>query len=260
MLCNKLSMRCIIMYSIAMMEMASSFSVRSATIQSRFSQSSKQTEAIESFPREESCLFMTNSKDTQVSTLTEETTWRLRFALNNVPTKSGKKVGELFVAHIQFVEEAGFEPPQGVIKQVFPDKQPEEVESNTGQNISPRVKIKSGRWKLSEDPEDRKDGLWVWGLFKEPLYPFMLLQIETDEYPISGLEGDCLKPLVLYAQVNHKRDKGTGNVELGVAALNLREVEKMKADPFGATFVDIFEDIKVGQLTFRPYDASEVRN
>ena len=29
------------------------------------------------------------------------------------------------------------------------------------------------RGKPTEDP---KDGLWVWGLFKEPLYPFMLLQ------------------------------------------------------------------------------------
>ncbi len=24
----------------------------------------------------------------------------------------------------------------------------------------------SNRWKLSEDPNDRRDGLWIWGLFK----------------------------------------------------------------------------------------------
>jgi hypothetical protein len=90
------------------------------------------------------------------------------------------------------------------------------------------LKVKKGRWQLSEDPEDRKDGLWIWGLFKEPLYPFMLLQIETEEYSLPGDEEDAIEPLKLYAQINHKRDKDTGEIELDAATLNIREIETIK--------------------------------
>jgi hypothetical protein len=117
------------------------------------------------------------------------------------------------------------EPPQGQLKQVT---------SNQQSNVT-YLKIRSGRWQLSEDPEDRKDGLWIWGLFEEPLYPFLLLQIETEEYVIpgsdssgSGKDADVIEPLTLYAQVNHRRDKKTGQVELDSAPLNLREFESVK--------------------------------
>lgn len=179
------------------------------------------------------------------ATLDEETTWRLRFALNGVPTTSGKNVGELFVVDVQFIQEEGYEPPQGLVKQISSEQKDE------NDNVR-YLKIKNGRWKLSEDPEDRKDGLWVWGLFKEPLYPFMLLQIETEEYELPLSDNNAIVPLTLYAQVNHKRDKDTGNVELSAATLNLREVEAINADPFGVAKVDIFEEVKVGQLSLRP--------
>ena len=42
------------------------------------------------------------------ATLSPETTWRLRFSLNGVPTKNGRKVGELFNVDVQFVEEEGY--------------------------------------------------------------------------------------------------------------------------------------------------------
>lgn len=42
------------------------------------------------------------------ATLTEETTWRLRFSLNGVPTKDGRKVGELFNVDVKFIEEEGY--------------------------------------------------------------------------------------------------------------------------------------------------------
>ncbi len=187
---------------------------------------------------------------TSIPTLTEDTTWRLRFSLNSVPTSNGKKVGELFVVDVQFIEEEGYEPPQGNIIQIRSNQQP---------NVQ-YLNVKSGRWKLSEDPNDRKDGLWVWGLFQEPLYPFMLLQIETDAFTlpsVDGEEADSIEPLTLYAQINHKRDRDTGRVELEAASLNIREVESLKADPFGAARVDVFEDVKVGQLSLRPLDAGE---
>jgi len=178
------------------------------------------------------------------ATLTEETTWRLRFALNGVPTKNKRKVGELFVVDVQFLLEEGYEPPQGLVKQII-------SEPNENENVQ-YLKVSNGRWKLSEDPNDRKDGLWVWGLFEEPLYPFMLLQLETEEYSLPGSEGDAMIPLTLYAQINHKRDKKTGEVVLDAATLNLREVETVKADILGAAKVDVFEEVKVGQLSLRP--------
>jgi len=181
------------------------------------------------------------------ATLTSETTWRLRFSLNGVPTKKGRKVGELFNVDVQFSEEEGYEPPQGDVTQIVP------VSSKDGIQY---LKVKTGRWQLSEDPEDRKDGLWIWGLFKEPLYPFMLLQIETEEYALPGDEGDAIEPLKLYAQINHKRDKDTGQVELDAANLNIREIETIKADPFGAAKIDLYEEVKCGQMTLRPLDKS----
>ena len=35
-----------------------------------------------------------------------------------------------------------------------------------------------GTWTLSEDKDDRKDGLWVWGLFEEPKYPFLYFYLD----------------------------------------------------------------------------------
>mmetsp|Transcript_1694 Transcript_1694/g.2523 ORF Transcript_1694/g.2523 Transcript_1694/m.2523 type:complete len:241 (-) Transcript_1694:33-755(-) len=186
-----------------------------------------------------------------VATLSEDTTWRLRFALNGVPTKNGRKVGELFNVDVQFVEEEGYEPPQGEIKQINAEPVGGDNEEGTNINIQ-YLNLTKGRWQLSEDPEDRKDGLWIWGLFKEPQYPFMLFQIETSEYTLAGPENDAILPLNLYAQINHKRDKDTGNVELDAAVLNIREIETMKADPFGAAKIDIYDEVKVGQLSLRP--------
>lgn len=37
------------------------------------------------------------------------------------------------------------------------------------------------RWTLSEEEDKRGAGLWVWGLFKDPLYPFLLLQVDNLE-------------------------------------------------------------------------------
>jgi hypothetical protein len=176
------------------------------------------------------------------STLTEHTTWRLRFVLQGVMTKKGKKVDEIFVATCKFLEEDGYEPPQGALQQV--------------ELTSDRLKVTASYWKLSEDPNDRKDGLWIWGLFKEPLYPFMLLQLETAAVPLSGnanADGedvDEILPLQLYAQINHSRDSEMGVILEG-AELNVRQMETMKADPFGVSMVDVFEERNVGTLSIQ---------
>lgn len=196
------------------------------------------------------------------ATLTEETNWKLRFVMKNVPTVQKNVVKELlFVVDAQFVEEEGYEPPQGTVRQIQMDS-----ESDDDSN---KLKIVSSRWQLSEDPEDRKDGLWIWGLFKEPLYPFMLLQLETSSIPVPGSntntntntntssdeeedkEKDSIGPLKLFAQISHSRDEKLG-VVLKASVLNIREMETVKADILGAATVDVYEEVSVGQLNIQP--------
>ena len=182
------------------------------------------------------------------ATLDNDTTWKMKFLLQ-APTEKGKKVDQIFIIDVQFVEDVGYEPPQGSVSQVsgFIESQDSGEE---GSGEMSRLKVIKSRWQLSEDPDDRKDGLWVWGLFKEPLYPFMLLQLELDSIPLPGSEGDSIKPLKLFAQINHARDDEKG-VILSGGDLKVREIETVKADPFGAATVDIYEEISVGKLSIQ---------
>ncbi|EJK53411.1 hypothetical protein THAOC_27162 [Thalassiosira oceanica] len=193
-------------------------------------------------------LFMSETA-TARTTLTDETTWRLRLLLNDVTSSKGAKLdGKLFVIEGSFIEEEGYEPPQGTFVA-------NERRSSSGEDLSESdttiLKVKSSRWKLSEDPDDPKDGLWIWGLFKEPLYPFMLLQIETEKLTLpSGIdeEADSIPPLKLFAQINHARKEDVG-VELQAANLNVRILEQIQLP--GAS-VDLYEEEPVGQISFQP--------
>jgi len=173
------------------------------------------------------------------TTLSEETTWNLRFVLTGIKTASGRQVDEIFSVGAHFVEEEGYEPPQGKVVQLNEDS---------------RLQILKSRWQLSEDPNDRKDGLWVWGLFKEPLYPYMLLTLETDKIKVQDAddgEADFIEPLQLYAQINHKRDSEAGVILEGTE-LSARSVETLKADVFGAATVDINKDVGIGTISIQP--------
>jgi hypothetical protein len=199
-------------------------------------------------PRKHETAFASSSlsvASSKLATLTDETTWDLRFLLQALPTENGKKVDEIFTVSAQFIEEEGYEPPQGYIRQAGLDP------SNDDEDSPSRLRIVKSRWQLSEDPSDRKDGLWIWGLFKEPLYPFLILQLETDRIPVPGDDNDAIKPLKLYAQVDHKRDKEVGAILSG-SELKVRETDRVKADPFGASFVEIYEEISVGNLQIKP--------
>ena len=187
------------------------------------------------------------------TTLTTDTKWRLRILLNDITTTKGKKLdGTLFVVEGNFIEEEGYEPPQGLFKPIIKvvssgDGDNEEGDLTTGMALE----VVESRWKLSEDPDDPKDGLWVWGLFKEPLYPFMLFQMATNELSLPS-DDDSIPPLKLYAQINHIRDKDGENgsgVELQSANLNVRILEQVQLP--GAT-VDLYEEEAVGQISFQP--------
>jgi hypothetical protein len=169
--------------------------------------------------------------------LTDETVWNLRLLLRGTITRKGKKVNENFSIKVKFIEEEGYEPPQGSLVNIDNSK----------------FKITKSRWKLSEDPKDRRDGLWVWGLFKEPLYPFLLLQFKTDAIPLAvgkDEEPDFIQPLDLYAQINHKRDSDIGVILEG-SELTIRKMETVKADMFGVADVDVFDEISIGTLSIQ---------
>jgi hypothetical protein len=57
-------------------------------------------------------------------------------------------------------------------------------------------------WRLDEDPSAQgfdKAGFWIWGLFEEPKYPFMLLQLELTQ-PIPLAVGE-VPAGIIYGQV-----------------------------------------------------------
>jgi len=189
---------------------------------------------------------------TAKATLNEDTTWKISFICNGIPTKKGNTVDQIFVINAQFIEEMGYEPPQGEMRQIIKN-------DNDDDNNASLLQITKATWKLSEDPEDRKDGLWIWGLFAEPLYPFMLLQIETDAFVLQSDKDDAVQPLKLYAQLTHTRDKEIGVVLTG-GVLNSREMETYKLDPFGASSIDLFENVPIGQINLQPTTTTTTSN
>jgi hypothetical protein len=88
----------------------------------------------------------------------------------------------------------------------------------------------------------------IWGLFKDPLYPFLLLQFEVEKIELPGEEKDSIKPFTLFAQINHKRGDDGEVILSSVTDLTVREKETMKADPFGAAKIDLFENVVIGKL------------
>ena len=198
---------------------------------------------------------------TTAATLTEATTWKIRFVMRGLPTEKGRKVDEIFNVACQFIEEEGYEPPQGYLKQMSLTVEEKKYVDNADVKNhnelspsaadSPRFQIVSSRWKLSEDPNDRKWGLWVWGLFEEPLYPFLLLQVQTEKIPLPGEDNDAILPLALFAQVTHKRDKEKGAI-LSRAELKVRQMETVNADLFGVATADVYEEKTIGQCVFQP--------
>jgi hypothetical protein len=174
-----------------------------------------------------------------------------------MPTEMGKKVDEIFSIYCQFLEDTNYEPPQGKLRQlrapIARSGESREVDENDddGTENSPRLKITDSRWKLSEDPLERKDSLWIWGLFEEPLYPFLLLQLTTDRIPLPGEDGDAIRPLALFSQINHRREKERGAV-LDRGEVKIRVTETVKADIFGAATADIYEEVTVGTVNFEP--------
>ena len=196
--------------------------------------------------------------------LDERTLWRLTLTLKKQGSPDSKAV-----ARVRFIEAQGYEPPQG---RLF-------VEDDYNGFIRTDDNGFSGIWTLSEDKNDRKDGLWVWGLFEEPKYPYLyfylgIIRIITfirtlqsflskmidvynstvtpsgEEIPVFNGEG--IPNGRLDIRFNHIRDKEKGAM-LSNGYMTFKLTEFVKADPFGiGGRVDVGDVIDAGTIDIGP--------
>lgn len=115
---------------------------------------------------------MTTGAIKNIPALDATTLWRLAFRLE----KEGYKSIDA-VARVRFIPDRNYEPPQG---KIF-------VEDDFNGFIRVTETGYSGSWTLSEDKNDRKDGLWIWGLFEEPKYPFMYICLGIYYYSCASI-------------------------------------------------------------------------
>ena len=175
--------------------------------------------------------------------LDEYSLWRLNFKL--------KKVGQNdvdFYLRVRFIEQRGYEPPQG---KIF-------IEDDTSGVIRVDDNGYSGIWTLSEDKDDRKDGLWIWGLFEEPKYPYLYFNMDLynttilpsgEEEPI--FKGEGIPNGRLYMRCSHTRDKNRG-VILSNPQMTWKLTEIVSADLLGIVKFDAGEFEDAGQLNIFP--------
>ena len=134
-----------------------------------------------------------------IPSLSEATRWncRITFTTNSLRTRNNKVplIRTFVTDDLLFTPLEGYEPPTG-------SAAPRTAEGGS--------LIREIKYKLSEDPDDQKDGLWIWGLFKEPLYPFCLIEVETAAYSMGE---DMLDAMKLYAKLPHKMEKVKGDGE-----------------------------------------------
>lgn len=168
-----------------------------------------------------------------VRSLAPDVSWRVKLDL----TAPGASSPVTLTASFRFSEQDGYEPPQGALL----------VESCAPEGALVLGQQKA-QWLLSEDPEDRKDSLWIWGLFKEPLYPFVLLQLELAA-PLEVADGVSIPAGPLYCQVDHRRNDGS--VQLGEGAVTYKVQEKLKADLMGLSDFSYGEPVPCGTIRFQ---------
>ena len=106
------------------------------------------------------------------------------------------------------------------------------------------------RWTLSEDPDDQKDSLWIWGLFSQPLYPFLLLALTLTE-PVQLPGGETIPAGKLFLQGEHRRDPDADTM-LGAGSVVFKVSEAIKADLVGLSDFTYNEPIPCGTFRFLP--------
>ena len=154
-----------------------------------------------------------------VATLDERTLWELKLLLREEGSP-GEAVSA--IARVRFIESKNYEPPQGY---VF-------VEDDINGLIKVNDKGLTSNYKLSEDINDRKDGLWIWGLFEEPKHPYLYFTLNVYDTLFVGEEekkiyGRGVPGEKLYIRFNHARDKNN-NVLLSDGIITYQQIEMVQ--------------------------------
>lgn len=154
-----------------------------------------------------------------VATLDERTLWELKLLLREEGSP-GEAVSA--IARVRFIESKNYEPPQGY---VF-------VEDDINGLIKVNDKGLTSNYKLSEDINDRKDGLWIWGLFEEPKYPYLYFTLNVYDTLFVGEEekkiyGKGVAGGKFFLRFNHSRDKNN-NVLLSDGIITYQQIEMVQ--------------------------------
>mmetsp|Transcript_36301 Transcript_36301/g.34308 ORF Transcript_36301/g.34308 Transcript_36301/m.34308 type:complete len:254 (-) Transcript_36301:88-849(-) len=186
---------------------------------------------------------MMSDKKLPKALLDSSTLWRISLTLSKPGCASIDAI-----ARLRFIEDRNFEPPQG---RIF-------VEDDFNGLIRVDEKGYAGSWTLSEDKDDRKDGLWIWGLFAEPKYPFLYFSLGIFKSIMlpSGLEkpiwdGEGVPNDRLNIRFAHERDPVKGAV-LTDAVMEYQITELRKADPFGVGgTINVGDKFTAGTVSLR---------
>ena len=170
----------------------------------------------------------------------QRTRWQLSLSLKG-PTLAQDVKADIT---LRFVERQGYEPPQGYI---FIER------DSTGLLKVDEKGYAEATWTLSEDKNDRKWGLWVWGLFEEPLYPYVYFTLGVAEQGDDGqpAPGGWIPRQRLYFRFNHARKDGAAILSSGM--MSYKTVEMIQADPLGwGGMVNAGEEVDGGSVSIYP--------
>ena len=194
-------------------------------------------------------------------TIDSKSLWRLRLELFSGKDANASAPDRTVTVRARFVVDEGYEPPQGSIE-IEDDEElafvqagfhrwtMAEVRRHTSlKNCPTRVSIKltdSTSPLRAQDPNERKAGLWIWGLFEEPLYPYMLLSFDCNRIEVA--EGGYHIPKgKLFAEVKHARGSKSGHA-LSDGKLSFKVTKTYKADLVGLSQATIGEPTICGRL------------
>ena len=177
--------------------------------------------------------------------LDERTLWRMNLTFKRQGCRETTAA-----IRVRMLEARGYEPPQG---RIF-------IEDDFNGLVKTDEKGYSGTWTLSEDKDDRKDGLWIWGLFEEPKYPYLYFYLDVyddivlpsgEKQPIYD-DGETIPKGRLNMRFSHVQEKGKGAI-LTDGQMTYQETELLKADPLGiGGRVNVGNFIDAGQIEMIP--------
>eukprot|EP01035_Chromulina_nebulosa_P017567 gene17567-23133_t len=180
----------------------------------------------------------------QKATLNPNTLWQIGLTFK----KNGQMTSRV-ATRVRFVDDINYEPPQG---RIF-------IEDDFNGIIKVDENGYSGMWTLSEDKNDRKDGLWIWGLFEEPKYPYIYFYLDVyDTYYSDNNEkpiypGETIPNNRLFFRFDHSIDKRIG-VTLENGEMTYKLSEYVNADPFGVGGkVDVGDVVVAGIVNIAPF-------